>query len=62
MQNRLGYLVDNDKDICSILGKYFNSVYIPQSNDEMPDMEILCDNQIREMEISREEMKTRLEK
>ena len=62
MQNELGDLVDNDKDICSILGKYFNSVYIPQSNDEMPDMEILCDKQIREMEITREDIKTRLEK
>ena len=62
MQNDLGHLVDNDKDICSILGKYFNSVYIPQSNDEMPDMEILCDNQIREMKITREEIKTGLEK
>ena len=27
MQNELGDLVDNDKDICNILAKYFNSVY-----------------------------------
>ena len=62
MQNELGHLVDNDKDICSILGKYFNSVYIPQCNDEMPDMEILCNNQIREMVITRDDIRTRLEK
>ena len=62
MQNELGHLVDNDKDICSILGKYFNSVYIPQSNDEMPNMEVLCENQINEMEIAREEIRTKLEK
>ena len=39
MQNELGELVDNDKDICNILAKYFNSVYTPMSNEEMPEME-----------------------
>ena len=62
MQNELGDLVDNDKDICSILGKFFNSVYSPQSNDEMPEMEVLCNNEIRDFEITRNEIKTRLEK
>ena len=62
MQNELGDIVENDKEICSILGKYFNSVYSPQSNDEMPEMETLCDNEIRNMEITREEIKTKLEK
>ena len=43
MQNELGELVDNDMDICSILGKYFNSVYNSQSTEET-----LCENEIRE--------------
>ena len=62
MQNELGELVDNDIDICNILGKYFNSVYSPQSTGEMPDMEIMCENEIKEIVITREEVKTRLEK
>ena len=62
MQNELGELVDNDMDICSILGKYFNSVYNPQSTEEMPDMETMCENEIRDINITREEVRMRLEK
>ena len=62
MQNELGELVDNDIAICSILGKYFNSVYSPQSTDEMPDMENMSESEIREIVITREEIQTGLEK
>ena len=27
MQNKTGELIDNDKEMCNILTKYFNSVY-----------------------------------
>ena len=62
MRNELGELVDNDKDMCNILGKFFNSVYSPQTNDEMPDMETLCNNEIRDIEITKAEIRERLAK
>ena len=62
MQNELDGLVDNDKDICSILGKFFNSVYSPQTNDEMPDMETLCNIEIGDIVITKDEIMERLVK
>ncbi|CAL4160470.1 unnamed protein product, partial [Meganyctiphanes norvegica] len=62
MQNEIGELVDNDKDICDILGRYFNSVYTAQSNGEMPDMETLCEREINEIEVTQEDVQIRLEK
>lgn len=51
MQNKMGEILDNDKDICTILGKYFNSVYTEQSDDQMPAMENLCNNEIKDIVI-----------
>ena len=62
MQNEIGELVDNDKDICDILGRYFNSVYTAQSSGEMPDMETLCEREINEIEVTQEDVQIRLEK
>ena len=62
MKNELGELFGNDKDICDILGKYFNSVYIPQSNDDMPEMEALCEQEIQDIRITREAVQKKLEK
>ena len=62
MKNELGELLGNDKDICDILGKYFNSVYIPQSNEAMPEMEVLCEQEIQDIEITREAVQKKLEK
>ena len=62
MQNELGVLVDNDKEICNILAKYFNSVYTPESDDEMPEMDEMYRTEIRDIIISRIDIQTRLEK
>ena len=62
MRNELGELVDNDKDMCNILGKFFNSVYSPQTNDEMPDMETLCNIEIGDIVITKDEIMERLVK
>ena len=62
MQNELGVLVDNDKEICNILAKYFNSVYTPVSDEEMPEMEEMYRTEIRDIIISRTDIQTRLEK
>ena len=62
MQNEIGVLVDNDKEICNILAKYFNSVYTPESDEEMPEMEEMYRTEIRDIIISRTDIQTRLEK
>ena len=62
MRNELGELFGNDKDICDILGKYFNSVYIPQNNDDMPEMETLCEQEIQDIRITREAVQKKLDK
>ena len=62
MKNELGELFGNDKAICDILGKYFNSVYLPQSNDTMPEMEVLCEQEIQDIQITREAVQNKLEK
>ena len=62
LQNELGQLIDNDKEICNILGRYFNSVYTARSNETMPDMENSFEQEIRDIEISQEDVQSRLEK
>ena len=62
MQNELGELVDSDKEICNILARYFNSVYTPASNEEMPEMNEIYENEISNINISRNDIQTRLEK
>ena len=62
MQNELGVLMDRDTDICNILAKYFNSVYTPTGNDEMPEMNEMYNNEINSINISREDVQKRLEK
>ena len=54
MQNEDGTLVDNDVDICNILGKYFNSVHTPPSSDDMPPMNENFINEIRNLYITEE--------
>ena len=62
IQNELGELVDIDKEICNILGRYFNTVYTARSNEVMPDLDNMYENEIRNIEIARENIQTRLEK
>ena len=62
MQNETGNLVDNDGEICNILGRYFKSVFSARSNEQMPDMESVYDSEIKNVEITRKDIQTRLEK
>ena len=62
MQNEIGGLVDNDEEICNILAKYFNSVYTPVSEDEMPEMNDMYEREISDIEITREDIRSRLER
>ena len=56
MQNENGDLVDNDKEICNILAKYFNSVYTPANSDEMPEMINMYEREISDVIISRNDI------
>ena len=62
MQNEIGELVDNDGEICNILGKYFKSVFKDRSNEQMPDMNNMFDSEIENVKITRKDIQTRLEK
>lgn len=62
MQNKNGELIDNDKEICNLLAKYFNSVYTPMSYDKMPEMNNMYESEIRDIEITREDIQSRLER
>ena len=57
-----GQQYENDKDICEEIAKYFNSVYLPQSSEEMPEMQEMTDVQIENIHITQEMVKEKLEK
>ena len=61
IKNERGELVDNNKDICNILAKYFNSVYTPIGNEEMPQMNEMYEYELNNVFIRREDIQTRLE-
>ena len=62
MKNEDGRLIDNDEGITSIMVKYFSSVHTAPSNDEMPEMSPMYESEIRNMEIKKEDIQSRLEK
>ncbi|CAL4200284.1 unnamed protein product, partial [Meganyctiphanes norvegica] len=62
IQNENGTIVDVDKLICDIFGKYFSSVHTAASSDNMPDMMDMFDTEISSIEITQEEVQARLEK
>ena len=62
MQSENGELVDSDKDICNILGKYFSSVHSAITDEEMPEMQETFRYEISEIYVDEEEVKSRLEK
>ena len=62
IQNEEGVLVDNDKGICDILGKYFSSVHLPVTDDVMPDMPASFDQEIRNIIVTEKEVEEKLEK
>ena len=62
MQNVNGVLVDNDKEIASIMGGYFNSVYKIPGNEDMPELNDMYEREINNIEITRIDVQKRLEK
>ena len=57
-----GQQLENDTDITESIAKYFNSVYLPQNGEEMPEMQELTDVQIGSINITQEMVKEKLEK
>ena len=46
MQNENGVLADEDRDIVSIMGNYFNSVYSELIHRDIPDMNDMYETKI----------------
>ena len=62
MKNENGILVDADKEITDIMGRYFNSVYTAPSNEAMPNMNNMYNTELHTIPILREDVQKRLEK
>ena len=62
MKGENGQQLEDDKGISETLAKYFNSVYLPQSQEEMPDMQNLTNAQIGVLLITREMVRVKLTK
>ena len=55
-----GQQLENDADISETLAKYFNSVYLPHSDEEMPEMHEMTDMQIGTIKVTQEMVKEKL--
>ena len=62
MKNTFGELVDNDTDTSNIPAKYFNSVYTPVNEEEMPELDDMYRTEIQSMEVTRQGVQAKLEK
>ena len=62
MKNKQGTLVEDDKEMTNIIGRYFKEVFSEESTGEMPEMDNQCDNQIGEVQICRVALQRILEK
>ena len=62
MQNETGELIDNDKEICNIMARYFNSVYTQVNVNELPDINNMYESEIMDIEITKEDIQNRLER
>ena len=62
MKNENGQLMEDDREIVEIMGKYFNDVWSSYDGEEMPNMQMISESQIRSIVISIEVVQSRLEK
>ena len=62
LMNENGELIHDEKEMANVCNCYFHSVLNRPSDDgEMPEMEDLCDENIRDIEITTEMVKRKLE-
>ena len=62
IQNENGVMVDKEEDICNILGQYFSSVHTSKWVGEFPEMNERFETELKNIGITRENVKERLEK
>ena len=62
IQNENGVMVDKEEDICNILGQYFSSVHTDKWVGEFPVMNEQFETELKNIIITRENVKERLEK
>ena len=60
IKNEFGQQLENDKDICEVIAKYFNSVYLPQTDEEMPEMQNQTEAEIGTIKITIELVRDKL--
>ena len=57
-----GQLYEDDRGICEALAKYFNSVYLPHSDEQMPEMQNLTNVQIGRINLTQDMVREKLAK
>ena len=62
MKNEQGLLIEDDKEMTDVIGKYFKEVFIEETTNEMPEMDPQCNIQIGEIQICRMAIQKLLEK
>ena len=60
IKNENGQQLENDKDICEVIAKYFNSVYLPQTEEEMPEMQNQTEAEIGTIKVTLELVRDKL--
>ena len=62
MKNEQGVLVEDNKEMTDVIGRYFKEVFTEETTEEMPEMDFQCPNQIGEIQICRTTIQKLLEK
>ena len=58
-----GELVHDEKEMANISNRYFHASFnVPIENEELPEMENLCEDNISDIQITQEKVKEKLEK
>ena len=63
LTNEEGQTIFDDKEMCNISNKYFHSVFNqPDNNEELPEMEQICEEVIGNIEVTPDMVQKQLEK
>ena len=62
LRNENGEMIHDDKEMCNLSNRYFHSLFNqPTQEEDSPDMDYLCNENIGDMNVSPEIVKERLE-
>jgi len=62
LRNENGEIVHEDKEMSNIFNMYFHSVFTRPTKEELPEMENLCNESIRDINVTPEMVRDKLEK